>query len=121
MRKLRVIALLLPGMLSACTTIMVDPTADIPTVSYRTEVAPIIAANCAQSGCHGATDSRKFNLGSYSALSGLVEPTKPHNSELYSVIREYGPSAMPPAPNKPLSDEQIGQIYVWILQGALDN
>ena len=113
---------LLVALISACTTISVEPTADIPTVSYKNDIAPIIVSNCAQSGCHGAERTEKFNLLSYAQLARLVEPNKPHSSELYKVIRLYsGEEAMPPKPNLPLTDAQIGQIYVWILQGATDN
>lgn len=119
MHKLFVI--LLTGCISACTT-LVEPTAEVPTVSYKKDIAPIIASNCGQSGCHGDARTERFNLLSYAELSRLVEPNKPHGSELYKVVRLYtGESAMPPKPNLPLSDSQIGQIYVWILQGATDN
>lgn len=109
-------------LITACTTISVEPTADIPTVSYKNDIAPIIVSNCTQSGCHGAERTEKFNLLSYGQLARLVEPNKPHSSELYKVIRLYtGEEAMPPKPDLPLTDAQIGQIYVWILQGATYN
>lgn len=115
------LATLLLGLLSACTT-LVEPTAEVPTVSYQKDIAPIIASNCGQPGCHGDSQTESFNLLSYAELSRLVEANKPHNSRLYNVIRLYtGGNAMPPPPNQPLSDTQIGQIYVWILQGATDN
>lgn len=121
MRTLLVISLFVT-LVYACTTISVEPTADIPTVSYKNDIAPIIVSNCTQSGCHGTERTEKFNLLSYGQLSRLVEPNKPHSSELYNVIRLYsGEEAMPPKPNLPLTDAQIGQIYVWILQGATDN
>jgi hypothetical protein len=120
MNKLLSIAALI-WLSASCTTITVDPEAVIPTVSYKNDVAPIIAANCGQSGCHGTDRTEQFNLLSYSALSKLATPNEPHNSDLYNVIRKYDAGAMPPSPNNPLSDVQIGQIYVWILQGATDN
>ncbi len=119
MHKLLPIALLI-GLSSSCTT-TVEPDASVPTVSYLKDIAPIIAANCAQPGCHGPEQTEKFNLLSYSALSSLVTPYKPHNSELYNVIRLYEGGVMPPKPNDPISDFQIVQIYVWILQGATEN
>jgi len=120
MHKLLAISLLLVGAATSCTT-TVTPEATIPTVSYQQDVAPIIAANCGQSGCHGSERTEKFNLLSYERLSKLVVPNNPHSSELYSVIRLYEGNVMPPKPNNPLSDTQIGQIYVWILQGATNN
>ena len=122
MHKLFRMALLLIGSASSCTTITVGPDAPVPTVSYQHDIAPIIAANCAQPGCHGTERTERFNLLSYEAISQLVEPNKPHNSELYEVIRLYsGEKAMPPQPNEPLTDTQITQIYIWILQGATNN
>ena len=120
MQKLFFLALLASGFLFACTT-TVEPSAAIPTVSYSKDIAPIIAGNCGQSGCHGADQTAKFNLLSYNEISRLVTPDKPHSSDLYNIIRTYGDGAMPPAPNDPLTDEQIGMIYVWILQGATEN
>lgn len=122
MHKLLAITLLLIGSAPSCTTIAIEPDAPVPTVSYQQDVAPIIAANCAQTGCHGPENAEGPNLLSYTALSGFVVPNKPHSSRLYNVIRLYdGSSVMPPKPNQPLSDVQLGQIYVWISQGATDN
>lgn len=121
MQKLFSTLLLVIVLANACTTITVEPDAPIPTVSYQQDIAPIIASNCGQSGCHGTESTEKFNLLSFAALSKLVEPNQPHKSELYNVIRIYDNGAMPPPPNAPLSDVQIGQIYVWILQGATNN
>ena len=120
--RLYLVAALLMGLFNSCTTITVEPDAPVPSVSYKQDIAPIIAANCAQSGCHGAEKTEEFNLLSYTAHSKLVEPNKPNNRELYDVIRLYsGEKAMPPKPSEPLTDTQITQIYVWILQGATDN
>lgn len=116
-----VLLLSLVCFLVSCKTITVEPDAVVPTVSYQNDIAPIIAANCGQANCHGTDQPKKFNLLTYSALSRLVQPNKPHQSELYNVIRLYEGGAMPPSPNNPLSDEQIAQIYVWILQGATNN
>lgn len=110
--------------LSSCITQQVDPTADLPNISYQTDISPIISANCAYSGCHDGGGNELFSLATYDELirhSG-VKAGKPHDSRLYDVIRQYtGESAMPPSPNEPLSDEQIATIYVWILQGAKNN
>ena len=121
MKKLLTASLLFIGMIYSCTTILVDPEVPIPTVSYQNDISPIIAANCGQPGCHGSEKTEKFNLLSYAELSKLAVPYKPHNSKLNNVIRSYSGNVMPPKPNNPLSDTQIGQIYVWILQGATDN
>ena len=107
---------------SACVQ-QVDPSADIPVVSFKSDIAPMMSANCASTGCHTG-GGRLFSLQTYDEVikNGDVQPGKPHSSALYNVVRKYtGESAMPPKPNERLTDEQIGLIYVWILQGAKDN
>ena len=112
---------LIPALALVRCTQQVDPSADIPTVSYSQEISPIISSNCALSGCHDG-NSHEFALLSYSDLMHYVTPADAHGSQLYEVIRLYsGERAMPPSPNTPLTDQQIASIYVWILQGALDN
>ncbi len=124
MRALRfLIPLCLITVLAACTVEPVDPSADIPTQSFQADIFPIISANCSLAGCHGANDE-EFPLLNYDDVINYceVEPGKPHNSELYEVIRLLsGEEAMPPKPNQALTDKQIGAIYVWILQGAKNN
>ena len=109
-------------MLFACTT-NVDPTADLPVISYKNDIAPVITANCAlDSGCHGG-NSEEFLLLTYDELirNCGVKPGEPHKSDLYRVIRLYWGNVMPPKPNAPLTDEQIASVYLWILQGAENN
>lgn len=115
--------LLTAVVLSSCSVQQVDPTADIPTLSFQQDISPIISANCALSGCHDGNGQEHALLSYEDVLSyGEVTPSKPHDSKIYEVIRLYsGEEAMPPAPNQALSDQQIGAIYVWILQGAHDN
>jgi hypothetical protein len=107
---------------AACVT-EVEPTADIPAVGYQRDIAPLISANCAVPDCHDGSGEEDA-LNSYDQLikHAGVRPGDAHGSALYQVIRLYtGERAMPPAPYPALTDEQIGLIYVWILQGAKDN
>lgn len=110
--------------MSSCITQQVDPTADLPTISYQTDISPIISSNCASVGCHvGGSGGELFPLTTYDEVVRYcgVKAGKPHDSQLYNIIRLYTGGAMPPSPNDPLSDEQIASIYVWILQGANNN
>ncbi len=108
-------------LLPACTT-TIEPADNLPVVSFQSDISPILAANCALAdGCHGSSGG-EFPLVTYDQVSRYVNAGDPYNSKLYESIRAYaGEGAMPPKPNSPLSDQQIGQIYVWILQGATDN
>lgn len=117
MPKLLLLTLLTFSLLASCTT-KTELDSSVPTVSYANDIAPIIAANCGQPGCHGSKHPEKFSLIDYVELARIVTPYKPNSSELYQVIRLYEGNVMPPSPNNPLTDTQIAQIYVWILQGA---
>ncbi len=107
---------------AACTTSIVPSDPDIPVVSYQADITPILSANCnLADGCHGS-GSGEFPLVTHADVLRYVQPGDPYNSPIYDVIRRYtGEKAMPPKPSDPLTDTQIAQIYVWILQGAADN
>lgn len=93
-----------------------------PTVSFSTEVLPIIAANCTQSGCHGYVDTEEFSLMNYSEIMGHVSPGDGRKSSIYRVITGRSLEGfMPPSPSAPLTEDQIRTIFVWIEQGALNN
>jgi hypothetical protein len=69
-------------------------------------------------------NQEEFGLLTYSDLIKHTEVVSgsPEQSELYHVIRSYNSEKiMPRAPYKPLSENQIQLIYVWIGQGALNN
>lgn len=97
---------------------------NLKTVSYSTDIQPIIISNCTQSNCHGSVHSESFTLLTYDELikHTNVQAGSPETSQLYSVIRSYNPSqVMPIKPYDPLTEKQIQLIYVWIGQGALNN
>lgn len=98
------------------------------------EVATILTSRCAQNGCHGDQPNGNFHItGGTSAdaaavrdaledtetLSGepLIAAGAHDNSALYvRITADVG--TMPPAPNEPLSDDQISTISQWIEDGA---
>ncbi len=108
---------------SSCTHIVDIP--DSKEFCYSSDIAPIISANCTVSGCHGSAGSNKsgddLDLSSYASLLSLVKKGDPNGSQLYKVISSPWSEFMPPKPRSPLSEEQRTTIYLWILQGALDN
>jgi hypothetical protein len=89
-----------------------------PVISFSSQVMPAILGNCAQSGCHNGKIRTK--LGNYDEVmqDGGVLPGNPSGSRLYTDIISY---KMPRSPYPPLTDQQTAIIYVWILQGALNN
>lgn len=93
-----------------------------PTVHFATEVQPIIAANCTQSGCHNSNGGEVFDLTTYNAIVSQVSPGNGRSSNIYRAItgRTIG-NFMPPSPSSPLTEDQIRTIFVWIEQGAPNN
>lgn len=92
---------------------------------FERDVFPIIASNCAMSGCHDSkTKADDIDLSSYKAImtsedGEMVVPGKPDKSELLEAILDDDPEdRMPPPPHKPLSASDIATIRRWILEGA---
>jgi hypothetical protein len=87
---------------------------DQPAISFSKEIQPIVASNCAQSGCHDGI--RKSALLTYQQIVRRVKPGDAHHSSLYTTVIDL---SMPP--KTPLSDDQAKSIYIWIMQGANNN
>ena len=98
--------------------VAVDPDAPPQAVSFKTDIAPMVATNCAKSGCHVTGGHKPFMTfpGSYEQIvnGGYVNTLIPKQSVLYIKIngemKEYLPSA---------TDRQ--KIYDWIRNGAPNN
>jgi hypothetical protein len=108
-------------------TTIIDTTGipcDPDIVYFNRDVLPILRSNCAFSGCHDAPTSQDgVNLETYETVMATadVEPFDLNESKIYRVLIEDDPDdKMPPAPNAPLSQEQVSMIAKWILQGAMN-
>lgn len=86
-------------------------------VYYINSIQPLLASNCAKSGCHDAlTNQEGFDLGTY---SGTLEAL---DDKLIQVITDDNPEdRMPPAGNTPLTADQVSLIQKWVSQGAKNN
>lgn len=104
------------------TPVPVEP-CDPNKVYFQNDVFPIIASNCAKSGCHDAiTHEEDLNLSTYNGIMKIVKPGNPAGSDLMEVINTTsGEKAMPPPPNTALSQTQKDLISRWISEGALNN
>lgn len=93
------------------------------TVYFTNEVLPIIASNCAMSGCHDATTRADgVVLTNYSQIMEYVRAGNANRSELYEVMIDTDPNdRMPPPPMSPLSSAQLAKVQKWINQGAKNN
>lgn len=98
---------------------------DPDTVYFLNDVLPILASNCAMSGCHdAATAQDDIILDNYfnTTQSGIIDPFDLNGSDLYEVITETDPDKiMPPPPANALTADQISMIATWINQGAQNN
>lgn len=96
----------------------IDPDGPPQSLSYKTDIAPILNTKCATSGCHSSGARKPFLETSISytqiVSGGFVNTLIPKESILYKVIngemKEYIPSA---------ADRQ--KVYDWIRTGALNN
>ncbi len=97
---------------------------DPDVVYFVQDVLPLLVSSCAQTGCHNtASHEDGIILESYEVIlahQDLIVPGDPGESELIEVLYETGDDLMPPAPNAPLTTEQINTLSLWIEQGALN-
>ena len=127
------ISLLFVAVAGCRSTVVGPPDIVEPTepVLFSSDVFPILAQNCALSGCHAGLGTNGVRLGSYSeAISSVgvqygelvIQPFNADGSPIIdkiSGIPKFG--VRMPFGGTPLSADQIGLIRAWINQGALDN
>ena len=100
---------------------------DPNTVYFQQQILPLFASSCGMpnAGCHDPADHEGgIILTSYEHImsSGEIVPGNLNEGDVFEVINESNPNdIMPPAPNAPLTQEQIDLIADWITQGAQNN
>ncbi len=93
-------------------------------ISYARDVRPILQAHCF--GCHqGAKKSGDYIMTSFDSFlaggesgSAAIVPGNPSDSYLMELITPVDGEAQMPPERKPLSEDQIRTITIWIQQGA---
>jgi hypothetical protein len=78
-------------------------------ISFSIDVKPIIANNCAVSGCHNGTQSPNF-----SDDNNIFQNAS-------RIKNRTSARTMPPAGRPDLTEEEIQAIACWVDDGALDN
>jgi hypothetical protein len=117
-------AVLLITGLSGCYKDIIDPGPDPngppQAVSFKSDLVPIFATNCALSGCHdGLSHNPALTADkAYSAITsgGYISTTIPSTSILYAEIKS---GSMPPT--GALKPTDVQKIYDWIRNGAPNN
>jgi uncharacterized membrane protein len=98
-----------------------DDPCDAGFVDFKNEVQPLLATNCAFSGCHDATSGQDgVRLDTYANIREEVEPFQPNESEIIEAINDDGGDRMPPPPYAPLSADQKALLVTWIEEGAMN-
>jgi len=104
------------------TTIIPPPPPPEDTiVCFESQILPLFVSSCAKSGCHDAiTAEEDLTLTNYQAIMEGIQANNPGQSEFLHVmlLPQSNENAMPPAPNTPMTPEQIALITQWINQGA---
>ena len=94
-----------------------------PQISFSEQIAPILISNCATTGCHDGSPSGEEDLPplrNYDEIRKHVKAGNARDSKIYKYITATnGEDAMPP--DRPLTEQQIQLIFLWISQGAKNN
>ena len=106
------------------TTLLIDNSPTITaTVSFNTDIVPLLTANCAKSGCHNGSISPDLSAANaYNSLvnGNFVNTATPSNSLVYLWLTGKESATMPlGASNNPSNIN--GYILAWITQGADKN
>lgn len=78
-------------------------------ISFSNDIKPIIASNCAVSGCHNGSQSPNFAID-----ANIIENAS-------RIKSRTGSGTMPPASRPDLTADEIEAIACWVDGGALDN
>lgn len=123
MRKYFLILIVTAGWIGSMVACKKDKVPVVPivvsdcpdTISFSTQIEPIMVANCSVSGCHGGgSTAGGYNLEGYANISANA------NTILTVIKHEGGLAPMPQGGNK-LADSLIQQFKCWKDQGTLNN
>ena len=96
----------------------VSTTAPPQAVNFSTQIAPVLTANCAKSGCHVPGGQKPYmnDPDAYANLinGGFVNTIVPNQSVIYQMLNGQMQQYIP-------SNTDIQLIYDWIRNGAPNN
>jgi hypothetical protein len=88
----------------------IDPNCS-DTISYQTDILPLITNNC--TGCHGTGNTTGYTFTNHTNMSSNA-------TNMLNAMRGQGGMQLMP-PNGSLSDTDIQKFNCWINQGKLNN
>lgn len=90
---------------------------ELDAVSYTAHIQPLLASNCAYSGCHaGPASAAGLDLSTHAgAAAGVL------NGQVINRIERANGEAGQMPPSGKMGDCQINQIKEWALAGAPNN
>lgn len=104
--------------------VIVETPCDPDVVYFVQDVLPLLVSSCGQATCHDAiTHEKGIIIESYESImnsNDFVVAGNAGESEMIEVLFETGDDFMPPAPNAPLTNEQVNTLINWVNQGALN-
>lgn len=96
---------------------MVKIPIDLANVSFKKDVAPIIASACM--GCHHSNrKSGQFDASSYASFVTMIEPGDPENSHVLNLVTGKAEPRMPRGAQTRFEREWAAIWTAWIKQGA---
>ncbi len=95
-----------------CTITVNSTVASATTVSYATDIAPILQANCIKSGCHNGDNGADKNWSVFANVQSNAQNIKTRTGNK-SMPQDIAPTGLPQA--------QIDLIACWVDSGALNN
>jgi cytochrome c553 len=120
-RSLAFVLLGIPLAIAGADAAPADPERDRPSTRFEAEVRPILEARCLR--CHGAEKTRAgLDLTTLEAMlaggeggePGII-PGDPDGSLVIDVITS---GLMPPEPDEPMTEQEVGVLRGWIAEGA---
>ena len=95
-------------------------TCDTITVSYATDIVPIVSAKCSTPGCHaGVNAAAGIPLETHAGVKGFLDTDKA--LFISSIIWDGNASNMPKGASTKMSDCNINTIRAWINAGYPNN
>ena len=93
---------------------------DTTSVSYTTDIVPIMNSKCSYSGCHaGANAAAGIPLETYAGVKGFLDTDKARF--ISSIIWDGNASNMPKGASTKMIDCNINTIRAWINAGYPNN